>query len=331
MKVLVTGAAGFVGYHLGEALLARGAEVCGLDVLSDYYDVRLKQARLERLRRHARFDFVAADLADAPALRALCLERRFDHVVHLAAQAGVRYSLTHPFEYAHSNLAGFLAVLEAVRAAPPRHLLYASSSSVYGLNTKMPFSVAAPADHPISLYGATKRANELMAHAYAHLYGLPITGLRFFTVYGPWGRPDMAYYKFAMAMTRGETIPVFNRGQLKRDFTYIDDIVDALTRVMERPPQAGTAQPDQPGRSSAPHRVYNIGNREPVELMRFIRALEAALGVSAKIDYQPMQPGDVLATEADVADLEALIGAVPRTPIEEGLKRFADWFRSYHV
>jgi UDP-glucuronate 4-epimerase len=264
-------------------------------------------------------------------MRKLFEGKRFDRVVHLAAQAGVRYSLTHPFEYAHSNLQGFLSVLEAARAAPPKHLVYASSSSVYGLNSKMPFSVTAPADHPVSLYGATKRANELMAHSYAHLYGLPMTGLRFFTVYGPWGRPDMAYYKFAVAMMKGEPIPVFNHGKLKRDFTYIDDIVTSIERLLPLAPRAGEAQPDTPGRSSAPHRVFNIGNRDPVELMRFIHALEAALGVTAKIDYQPMQPGDVLATEADVADLEALAGDVPRTSIEDGLKLFAAWFREYYA
>jgi UDP-glucuronate 4-epimerase len=329
--ILVTGAAGFVGFHVAQRLLAQGARVTGLDVMSDYYDVSLKQARLAQLTPHANFDFVRSDVADAPALRALCVERRYAAIVHLAAQAGVRHSLTHPFEYAHANLTGFLSVLEAARAAPPAHLVYASSSSVYGLNSKMPFAVANPADHPVSLYGATKRANELMAHSYAHLYGLPLTGLRFFTVYGPWGRPDMAYYSFARAMLRGETIPVFNQGQLKRDFTYIDDIVTALLRVVDAPPRAGDAAPDQPGRSSAPHRVYNIGNREPVELMRFIRALEAALGVSAKIELLPMQPGDVLATEADVSDLEALIGSVPRTSIEDGLARFAAWFRAYHA
>jgi UDP-glucuronate 4-epimerase len=299
--------------------------------MSDYYDVGLKVARVAQLSGKPGFDFVRADVADAPALKSLCEARRCDAIVHLAAQAGVRYSLSHPHEYVHSNLSGFLSVLEAARAIAPRHLVYASSSSVYGLNSKMPLSVTAPADHPVSLYGATKRANELMAHAYAHLYAIPSTGLRFFTVYGPWGRPDMAYFKFARAMLAGEPLPVFNHGKLKRDFTYIDDIVAALLRVLDAPPRANDAAPDTPGRSSAPHRVYNIGNRDPVELMRFIQALEAALGVTAKLEMLPMQPGDVLATEADVADLEALIGEVPRTPVEDGLKRFAAWFREYYA
>ncbi|HXG28426.1 MAG TPA: NAD-dependent epimerase [Nevskiales bacterium] len=332
-RILVTGAAGFIGYHLAERLLARGDEVVGLDNLNDYYDVRLKQARLQRLEGRPGFRFLKADLADRAAMEAAFAQGRFDAVLHMAAQAGVRYSLQHPHAYVQSNLVGFLNVLEGCRQQGVGHLVYASSSSVYGANTRLPYSVHDNVDHPISLYAASKKANELMAHTYAHLYRLPCTGLRFFTVYGPWGRPDMAYFKFTRAILAGEPIEVYNEGRMRRDFTYIDDIVEGVVRVLDRIPQPDPAwsgeRPD-PGGSNAPYRLYNIGNHSPVELERFISILEDALGRKAIRKLLPMQPGDVPSTYADLADLELDTGFAPKTPIEEGLRRFTAWYRAHY-
>jgi UDP-glucuronate 4-epimerase len=333
MRVLVTGAAGFIGYHLAERLLGRGDEVTGLDNLNDYYEVSLKQARLARLATRPGFTFRRADLADRDAVHAVFAEGPFDRVVNLAAQAGVRYSLVNPHAYVDANVTGFLNVLEEVRRHGTGHLVFASTSSVYGANTKMPFRETDSADHPVSLYGATKRANELMAHSYAHLFGIRTTGLRFFTVYGPWGRPDMAYFKFTRGILAGESIPVFNQGRMMRDFTYVDDIIEALVRVVDRP-----AEPDPRWRSGAPTaassqvpwRIYNIGNSHPIELMRFIRALESALGRTAKLELLPMQSGDVEATEADTSALDEAVGFKPSTPVEEGVRRFVAWYRDYY-
>lgn len=330
MKVFLTGAAGFIGFHVAQALLARGDEVVGYDNVNDYYDPALKEARLKRLD-HPNFRFVKGAVEDAKALHEAFASAEWDRVIHLAAQAGVRYSLQNPNAYIHGNLVGFGNILEECRHAKTPHLTYASSSSVYGLNTKMPFSVHDNVDHPVSLYAATKKANELMAHAYSHLYGLPTTGLRFFTVYGPWGRPDMAYYKFTKAIFEGRPIDVYNNGKMRRDFTYIDDIVQGVVRVSDR-----IAAPDpqwdgeDPGGSSAPYRVYNIGNHTPVELERFIAIIEDATGKKAAKNYLPMQDGDVLATYADVADLEAAVGFAPATPLETGVARFVEWYRSYY-
>ncbi|HEX7638719.1 MAG TPA: NAD-dependent epimerase [Burkholderiaceae bacterium] len=336
MKVLITGAAGFIGMHVAQRLLARGDEVVGIDSLNAYYDPALKVARLEQLAHHpqaAAFRFEKLDVADGSALHALFARERFDRVVHLAAQAGVRYSIEQPMAYGEANLTGFLNVLEACRHHPVAHLVYASSSSVYGGNAKMPFSEADSVDHPVSLYAATKKANELMAHTYSHLYGLPTTGLRFFTVYGPWGRPDMAYFSFTRDILAGRPIAVFNEGRMMRDFTYIDDIVDGVVAVLDKP-----ATPDpafdplapNPGTGRAPYRVFNIGNQDPVALGDFIAAIEAALGVAAVKDYRPMQPGDVVATHADVSALRAWTGVSPRTPLAEGIARFVRWFRASH-
>jgi UDP-glucuronate 4-epimerase len=336
MKVLVTGAAGFIGMHTSLALLARGDEVVGLDNLNDYYTPQLKHDRLAHIAATAPgkpFRFVEMDVADTAGLLALFEAERFDRVVHLAAQAGVRYSLQNPHAYAQSNLVGFVNILEGCRHHGVQHLVYASSSSVYGGNVKMPFAESDPVNHPVSLYAATKKANELMAHTYSHLYGLPTTGLRFFTVYGPWGRPDMAPMLFARAMLAGEPIQIFNHGQMRRDFTYVDDIVagvvGALDHVAE--PDAGfqREQPD-PGSSWAPYRVYNIGNSEPVALLDFVQTLEQALGVTAQKEFRPMQPGDVTATFADTQRLEALTGIKPGTPLDQGVQAFARWYRSYH-
>ena len=333
MNVLVTGAAGFIGSHVSRALLARGDSVVGFDNLNDYYDVSLKQARLGRLLADKGFTFVKGSLEDAAAVGALFAGRPFDRVIHLAAQAGVRYSLTNPGAYVQSNLVGFLNVLEACRHAQTPHLAYASSSSVYGLNAHFPFSVHDVVDHPVSLYAATKKANELMAHTYSHLYGLPTTGLRFFTVYGPWGRPDMALFLFTKAILAGKPIDVFNHGRMRRDFTYVDDIVQGVVRVADRVaapnPDWDAAAPD-PGTSPAPYRVYNIGNHTPVELDHFIGAIEAALGKKAVRNYLPMQPGDVAATSADVEDLRRDVGFAPATPIETGIARFIAWYREYY-
>lgn len=332
MKVLLTGAAGFIGMHVARALLARGDEVVGIDNLNDYYSVQLKHDRLKTLDGASGFRFVALDVADGAALQALFAAEGFDRVVHLAAQAGVRYSLHNPQAYAQSNLVGFVNVLEGCRHHGVAHLVYASSSSVYGGNTKMPFAESDPVDHPVSLYAATKKANELMAHTYSHLYGLPTTGLRFFTVYGPWGRPDMAPMLFADAILAGQPIKVFNHGQMRRDFTYIDDIVRGVVATLDRVPEASPgldAQAD-PSRSHAPYRVFNIGNSEPVALMHFIQTLESALGREALKEFLPMQPGDVPATYADTTALEAWTGVRPEVSIEVGVQRFVQWYRGYY-
>jgi UDP-glucuronate 4-epimerase len=333
MRVLVTGTAGFIGYHLATRLLERGDDVVGVDVVNDYYDVSLKEARLERLDGHGGYRHERIDLADEHETARAFQEVRPTHVVHLAAQAGVRYSLMNPGAYLESNLVAFGNVLEGCRHHEVKHLLYASSSSVYGSNRAMPFSVHQNVDHPLSLYGATKKANELMSHAYAHLYGLPCTGLRFFTVYGPWGRPDMAMFLFARAILAGEPINVFNHGDMRRDFTYVDDVVESVARLVDHPatpdPAWDPAAPD-PGTSDAPWRVYNIGNHTPVELMRLIEILETALGREARKAYLPMQPGDVQATYADVEDLHREVGFTPATPIEEGVQRFVDWYRWFY-
>ena len=332
-KILVTGSAGFIGFHLTQRLLARGATVVGLDNLNDYYDVRLKEDRLAQLEGQEHFTFQRLDLAHRKAVAEMFETERFDVVVHLAAQAGVRYSLQNPHAYVDSNLVGFVNVLEGCRHTSIKHLVYASSSSVYGANTKMPFSVHHNVDHPVSLYAATKKANELMAHTYSHLYGVPTTGLRFFTVYGPWGRPDMALYLFTKAIVEGRPIKVFNHGKMRRDFTYIDDIVEGVMRVMDHGPQPNPAwsgaNPD-PGTSSCPYKIYNIGNNQPVELMHFIATLENCLGRAAKKEMAPMQPGDVPETYADVDDLERDVGFRPRTPIEEGISRFVEWYCAYY-
>jgi UDP-glucuronate 4-epimerase len=332
-NVLVTGSAGFIGSHLCARLLGRGDRVVGLDNLNDYYDVSLKEARLEWLRKHPGFQFTRADLTDRPSMTNTFAGARFDAIVNLAAQAGVRYSIENPHAYVDANITGFLNVLEGARAQSVGHLIYASTSSVYGINTGMPFGEDQNTDHPISMYSATKKANEAMAHAYAHLFGIPCTGLRFFTVYGPWGRPDMALFKFTKGILAGERIPVFNEGRMIRDFTYVDDIVEGIVRVIDRPaapdPEWNGAQP-RAATSSAPWRIYNIGNNQRIELMRYIRALEDALGVKAKLDLLPMQAGDVLATEADTTALEAATGFRPATPVEEGVKRFVQWYREYY-
>jgi UDP-glucuronate 4-epimerase len=333
MKHLVTGAAGFIGYHVSERLLSRGDEVVGLDNLSPYYDPALKQARLDRLQRHPGFRFVKLDLTERDGVERLFAGERFPRVIHLAAQAGVRYSVTHPHSYIASNIVGFLHVIEGCRHHGAEHLTYASTSSVYGLNTRMPFSVHQGVDHPVSLYGATKKANELMAHSYSHLYALPTTGLRFFTVYGPWGRPDMALFLFTRAILDGQPIDIFNHGKMRRDFTYIDDIVEGVVRISDRPPAADPAwsgDTADPATSSAPYRVYNIGNNEPAELLAFIAALERSLGRVAEKRFLPMQPGDVPATSADIEDLVRDAGFHPGTPLETGVARFVEWYRKYH-
>jgi UDP-glucuronate 4-epimerase len=330
MRVLVTGAAGFIGFHLCGRLLARGDEVLGVDNLNDYYDVSLKQARVERLAGKRGFGFEKIDIADRAAMQAL-FSGRFEAVVHLAAQAGVRYSLVNPLAYSDSNLAGFSHVLEGCRRAKPGHLVFASSSSVYGADHRAPFSEHDAADHPVSFYAATKRANELMAHSYAHLYAIPVTGLRFFTVYGPWGRPDMAYFGFTESILSGRPIKVFNRGELERDFTYIDDIVEGVVRVIDSPPRPDPSCPlDSPAQSTAPYRLYNIGNNQPVKLLEFIRLLEKLLGRDAVLEMLPMQAGDVLRTCADVSDLQDAVGFRPSTPIAAGLARFVEWYRDFY-
>lgn len=333
MKILVTGAAGFIGMHTSERLLARGDEVVGLDNLNDYYDPTLKEARLARLTPNKGFRFVKMDVADRAGMERLFAEEKFDRVIHLAAQAGVRYSLQNPHAYVDSNLVGFINILEGCRHSKVQHLTYASSSSVYGGNTKMPFSEHDSVDHPVSLYAATKKANELMAHTYSHLYGLPTTGLRFFTVYGPWGRPDMALFLFTKAILEGRAIDVFNNGKMKRDFTFIDDIVEGVIRTMDRVAEADAGfNPDQPdpGRSNAPFRVFNIGNHNPVELMEFIAAIEKSLGKTAEKNFLPLQDGDVPATYADTAELNAWTGFAPATSVEEGVGRFVQWYRGYY-
>lgn len=333
MKFLVTGAAGFIGFHVSERLLAAGHQVIGIDNLNDYYDVNLKQARLDLLAPHSSFRFDEIDLADRNAMAELFAKEKFDRVIHLAAQAGVRYSIDNPHAYADSNLVGHLNVLEGCRHNKVGHLLYASSSSVYGLNRKLPFSTDDTVDHPISLYAATKKANELMSHTYSHLYGLPTTGLRFFTVYGPWGRPDMALFKFTRAIVEGKSIDVYNHGQMRRDFTYIDDIAEAIVRLQDVIPQADsewTVEEGTPATSSAPYRVYNIGNSNPVTLMDYITALETSLGKIAQKNMMPMQPGDVLETSADTKALHDVIGFKPQTSVQDGVQRFVDWYKAFY-
>ncbi len=333
MRILVTGAAGFIGAALSRRLLDRGDQVTGIDNLNHYYTVALKEARLAGLQDASHFRFRRIDLADRPAMTELFQTEAFDCVVNLAAQPGVRYSLENPAAYVDTNLVGFGNLLEGCRHNGAKHLVFASSSSVYGANRKLPFSEDDNVDHPVSLYAASKKANELMAHSYAHLYGLPCTGLRFFTVYGPMGRPDMAYFSFTRKILAGEPIPVFNHGKLSRDFTYIDDIVEGVMRVIDKPP-AGDAQWDgaapTPSTSYAPYRVFNIGNHQSVELMTFIRTLEECLGKTAELEMLPMQNGDVHATYADVSKLQALTGFHPHTPLQTGLQRFVDWYRGYY-
>lgn len=332
-KVLVTGCAGFIGFHLSRRLLSDGCAVVGLDNLNDYYEVSLKQARLDILKEHKNFTFILASLEDNEAINRVFAEHFFDTVFHLAAQAGVRYSLENPRAYIDSNIVGFLNILEACRHHKAGHLIYASSSSVYGANTRVPFSVRHNVDHSVSLYAVTKKADELMAHTYSHLYGLPATGLRFFTVYGPWGRPDMAYFSFTRAILAGDPIKVFNYGKMQRDFTYIDDIVEGIARLMDKKPAGSPGwsgdQPD-PGTSYAPYRIYNIGNNQPVELLDFISILEDKLGKKAIKKFLPLQAGDMPVTYADVDDLIRDTGFRPVTPLEEGIANFVQWYKEYH-
>ena len=332
-RILVTGAAGFIGFHVAQRLLSLGREVVGLDSVNDYYDPALKRARLDILKRQSNFTFVQSDLADREATKSLFAKHRFPVVIHLAAQAGVRYSLENPYAYTDANIEGFLNVLEGCRHHGCGHLLFASSSSVYGANTKLPFSARDNVDHPISLYAASKKANELMAHAYSHLYRIPATGLRFFTVYGPWGRPDMAMFIFAKAILAGKPIRLFNHGNMRRDFTYVDDVVEAIARLIDQPPQGNSAwsgaDPD-PASSAAPWKIYNIGNNRPEELMHVVALLEKEFGRTAIKEMLPMQPGDVPATYADIEDLAHDVGFRPSTSIEEGIARFSKWFREYH-
>lgn len=331
--ILVTGVAGFIGFHVAKRLIARGDHVLGLDNINDYYDVRLKQSRLAQLTPLPGFQFVKLDLANRQGMKELFADQPIKSVIHLAAQAGVRYSLVNPHAYTDSNIEGFMNVLEGCRHARVKHLVYASSSSVYGGNTRMPFSIHDNVDHPVSLYAASKKANELMAHCYAHLYSIPCTGLRFFTVYGPWGRPDMALFLFTKAILDGTPIEVFNHGKMRRDFTYIDDIVEGVVLTLDRPaapnPVWSGEDPD-PGTSAAPARVYNIGNHQPVELLRFIEVLEQTLGKKAQKNLMPLQPGDVPATYADIDDLSRDVGFKPSIPIEVGIPRFIEWYRDYY-
>ena len=333
MKVLVTGAAGFIGMHCIERLLARGDQVVGIDNLNDYYDVTLKESRLSRIADHAAFRFHRVSIEDKEAMAGIFAEEKPDRVIHLAAQAGVRYSLENPHAYIDANLQGFMNILEGCRHNDVAHLAYASSSSVYGGNAQMPFSEHHSVDHPVSLYAATKKANELMAHTYSHLYGLPTTGLRFFTVYGPWGRPDMALFLFTDAIRNGRPIDVFNQGAIVRDFTYIDDIVEGVIRVLDK---TATPDPDfdpmnpDPGTSTAPFRVFNIGNGNPTPLMDYIGALEDALGMTAEKNMMPMQPGDVPATSADTSELRDWVGFAPNTDVRDGVQRFVDWYIGYY-
>lgn len=332
MKVLITGAAGFIGMHVTRLLLERGDEVVGVDNLNDYYEPDLKLARLGQLKPFANFRFIQADIADRVVMDALFAAERFNRVINLAAQAGVRYSLKNPHAYIQTNLVGFCNILEGCRHHHIEHLVYASSSSVYGANTRMPFSVEDNADHPVSLYAVSKKANELMAHSYSHLYGLPTTGLRYFTVYGPWGRPDMSPWLFTSAILQGRAIDVFNHGKMRRDFTYIDDIAEGTVRVLDKiatsNPEFNTNTPD-PGTSYAPYRVYNIGNHQPVELMSFIQTIEEVLGIEAKKNFMPMQNGDVVTTYADIGELKRDIDFEPKTPLSEGIVQFVNWYRNY--
>lgn len=325
--VLVTGAAGFIGFHVSRRLMEQGRAVLGVDNLSPFYDEGLKAARLQILRQNSRFNFLKIDIADLPSVEKLFAQHEFGEVIHLAAQAGVRYSLENPHLYVQSNVVGFVNLLESARKKNTPHFVFASSSSVYGANKKIPFAEKDNVDHPVSLYAATKKSDELIAHVYAHLYGIPLTGLRFFTVYGPWGRPDMALFKFCKSIIEGDPIEVFNNGKMLRDFTYIDDIVEGVVRTMERPPLATQGGADG---SQAPHRIYNIGNNQPVELARLIQVLEQKIGKKAVIKMLPMQPGDVPATFADIDELSAVTGYRPHTPIEQGVERFVDWYISHY-
>ncbi len=332
-KILVTGSAGFIGFHLSKNLLEAGDHVVGLDNINDYYDVRLKKSRLELLKKSKRFQFAKIDLTDKKRVDSLFSKNKFDAVIHLAAQAGVRYSLTHPYAYLESNLNGFLNILEASRNFRHSHLIYASSSSVYGANKNMPFSVHHNVDHPLALYAATKKSNELMAHAYANLYQIPVTGLRFFTVYGPYGRPDMALFLFTKAILEGTPIDIFNFGRMKRDFTYVDDIVNGIVKLIPLPPAADprwNANTPDPAYSFAPYRVLNIGNNKPVELLHFIEVIEQQLGKKAVKNFLPLQEGDVPETYADIAELERLTGFRPSTSVEEGIAKFVSWYRKYY-
>jgi UDP-glucuronate 4-epimerase len=324
-KILVTGAAGFIGFHVSQKLLDRGETVIGIDNLNDYYDVTLKSDRIAQLKEQDGFQFQYLDLSDRPGMEQLFAQHQPDRVIHLAAQAGVRYSLQNPHAYIDSNIVGFTHILEGCRHHQVKHLVYASSSSVYGTNRTMPFSVDHNVDHPISLYAATKKANELMAHSYSHLYGVPTTGLRFFTVYGPWGRPDMATFSFTKAIFEGHPIDLYNNGKMQRDFTYIDDIVEGVLRVSDRVPSVDVDQG-----SSAPYRIYNIGHHHPVELLKFVEVLESCIGIKAQRNFLPLQPGDVLATYADITDLKRDVGFEPQTSIEFGLTKFVAWYRSYY-
>ena len=333
MNILVTGAAGFIGFHLCLALLKKGHKIVGLDNINDYYDTKLKQDRLAIIQKDHNFTFIKADLADKETVNKAFDQTNFDRVINLGAQAGVRYSLQNPDAYINSNIVGFLNILEACRHHKTAHLVYASSSSVYGMNTSMPFSVHDNVDHPVSLYAATKKSNELMAHTYSHLFGLPTTGLRFFTVYGPWGRPDMAPFLFTSAILEGRPIKVFNNGHMKRDFTFVDDIVEGVVRVADLIPQANpdfdASNPD-PSTSKAPYKIYNIGNNQPVELLKFIETIEEKCGKKAEKIFMPMQAGDVVATYADVSDLMKDTGFSPATPLEVGIGKFVDWYREYY-
>ncbi len=333
MRILVTGAAGFIGFHVARRLLSDGHDVVGLDSVNHYYDVRIKEARLSLLQEYRQFEFVRVGLSDPEAMDQLFDRSNFDRVIHLAAQAGVRYSLERPDAYIASNVLGFLQVLEESRYKKVPHIVYASSSSVYGASTQMPFDVRNGADHPLSMYGATKRANELMAHSYSYLFGLPTTGLRFFTIYGPWGRPDMVLFKFTKAIMENRSIDVFNKGDMKRDFTYIDDAVEAVVRVMDLIPRAdpqwSSDKPD-PSSSVAPFRLYNVGNHSPVDLLEVVRLLEDELGKKAKLNLLPMQPGDVTATFANVESLQAATGFAPTTTMKEGIHNFVEWYRDFY-
>lgn len=333
MKILVTGAAGFIGMHCAERLLARGNTVIGIDNMNDYYDVSLKQARLDRLLPKAEFTFIEGDIADRAVMEKLFATEQPDHIIHLAAQAGVRYSLENPHAYIDANLQGFMNILEGCRHHKVAHLVYASSSSVYGGNASMPFSEHDNVDHPVSLYAATKKANELMAHTYSHLYDIPTTGLRFFTVYGPWGRPDMALFSFTQSILAGRPIDVYNKGDMVRDFTYIDDIVEGVIRVLDKPATANDgydARDPDPATAAAPYRLFNIGNGNPTPLMDYIEALETALGMTAEKNMMPMQPGDVMATSADMAELHQWVGFAPNTDVTDGVKKFIDWYTAFY-
>jgi UDP-glucuronate 4-epimerase len=334
MKIFVTGVAGFIGFNLSLRLLKDGYDVCGIDNLNDYYDVSLKKKRLAIIQENTGFEFIEGDIADREKIKTLFETHEFDYVINLAAQAGVRYSIENPHSYIDSNLVGFANILEGCRHSKVRHLVYASSSSVYGLNTNMPFSVRHNVDHPISLYAASKKANELMAHTYSYLYGLPSTGLRFFTVYGPWGRPDMALFLFTKAILNDEPIKIFNNGEMQRDFTYIDDIVEGVVRVMEKIPGANpewSSDSPDPSTSCVPYKLYNIGNNQPVALMEFIEAIEKALGKKAIKEFLPLQPGDVPATYADVSDLSEDTGFKPSTSVETGIGNFVEWYKQYYM